>query len=336
MDRMAQPVNPPRGMRDFLPADKARREHALGVIRSSYAAQGFDEIETPVMEDAARLHSGLGGDNEKLAFGILRRGLTGEAVAELATAGDLEALTDLGLRFDLTVPLARFYASHRAALPSVFKSIQIAPVWRAERPQKGRYRQFVQCDIDIIGEQGVIAEIELITATIATLDALGLTGCTIRINHRAILRGLIASWGVPETGFERAMITIDKEDKIGVDGVVAELLELGLVPESASAAVAESLSGLPDDGQLKALLVTGVSSKQAGKKVKIATMVNLLSPDGADGPAIEHEKAFCEAHGVTFINIALPMAAPPKAMTQTWFDAVRAARAAHTAVYVHC
>lgn len=248
MDAMAQPVNPPRGMRDFLPADKARREHALGVIRSSYAAQGFDEIETPVMEDAARLHSGLGGDNEKLAFGILRRGLTAEAVAELATAGDLEALTDLGLRFDLTVPLARFYASHRAALPSVFKSIQIAPVWRAERPQKGRYRQFVQCDIDIIGEQGVMAEIELITATIATLDALGLTGCAIRINHRAILRGLIASWGVPETGYERAMITIDKEDKIGVDGAVAELVELGLVPESASTSVAESLSGLPDDG----------------------------------------------------------------------------------------
>ncbi|MGA0566628.1 histidine--tRNA ligase [Rathayibacter sp. KR2-224] len=245
---MAQPVNPPRGMRDFLPADKARREHALGVIRSSYTAQGFDEIETPVMEGASRLHSGLGGDNEKLAFGILRRGMTAEAVAELAAKGDLEALTDLGLRFDLTVPLARFYASHRAALPSVFKSIQIAPVWRAERPQKGRYRQFVQCDIDIIGEQGVMAEIELITATIATLDALGLAGCAIRINHRAILRGLIASWGVAEPDYERAMITIDKEDKIGVEGVVAELVDLGLVEQSASDAVSESLSGFPDDG----------------------------------------------------------------------------------------
>jgi histidyl-tRNA synthetase len=235
-------------MRDFLPADKARREHALGVIRAGYAAQGFDEIETPVMEDASRLHSGLGGDNEKLAFGILRRGLSADAVAELAAVGDLEGLTDLGLRFDLTVPLARFYASHRAALPNVFKSIQIAPVWRAERPQKGRYRQFVQCDIDIIGEPGAIAEIELITATIATLDALGLTGCAIRINHRAILRSLIASWGVAEADYERAMITIDKEDKIGVEGVVAELVDLGLVDDSASQTVAESLSGLPDDG----------------------------------------------------------------------------------------
>jgi histidyl-tRNA synthetase len=245
---MANTVNPPRGMRDFLPADKARREHALGVIRAGYAAQGFDEIETPVVEDASRLHSGLGGDNEKLAFGILRRGLSADAVAELAAVGDLEGLTDLGLRFDLTVPLARFYASHRAALPNVFKSIQIAPVWRAERPQKGRYRQFVQCDIDIIGEPGAIAEIELITATIATLDVLGLTGCAIRINHRAILRSLIASWGVAEADYERAMITIDKEDKIGVEGVVAELVDLGLVDDSASQTVAESLSGLPDDG----------------------------------------------------------------------------------------
>jgi histidyl-tRNA synthetase len=245
---MANTVNSPRGMRDFLPADKARREHALGVIRAGYAAQGFDEIETPVVEDASRLHSGLGGDNEKLAFGILRRGLSADAVAELAAVGDLEGLTDLGLRFDLTVPLARFYASHRAALPNVFKSIQIAPVWRAERPQKGRYRQFVQCDIDIIGEPGAIAEIELITATIATLDALGLTGCAVRINHRAILRSLIASWGVAEADYERAMITIDKEDKIGVEGVVAELVDLGLVDDSASQTVAESLSGLPDDG----------------------------------------------------------------------------------------
>ncbi|HWD61990.1 MAG TPA: histidine--tRNA ligase [Humibacter sp.] len=245
---MAQPVNPPRGMRDFLPADKARREHALGVIRDSYRAQGFDEIETPVMEDASRLHSGLGGDNEKLAFGILRRGLSRETVAEYAAVGDLESLTDLGLRFDLTVPLARFYASHRAALPSVFKSIQIAPVWRAERPQKGRYRQFVQCDIDIIGDAGTLAEIELIVATIATLEALGLNGCTIRINHRAILRGLIGSWGVAESSYERAMITIDKEDKIGVEGVVAELVDLGLIDESTAAVAAENLSGLPDDG----------------------------------------------------------------------------------------
>src|SRR5690606_24211353 len=124
----------------------------LAVIRGTYRAHGFDEIETPVMEDSSRLHAGLGGDNEKLAFGVLRRGLTRE---DLAAAQQPLDLADLGLRFDLTVPLARFYATHRAELPAVFRSIQIAPVWRAERPQRGRYRQFVQCDIDIIGEAGI-------------------------------------------------------------------------------------------------------------------------------------------------------------------------------------
>jgi histidyl-tRNA synthetase len=245
---MASPVNPPRGMRDFLPADKARREHALGIIRAGYRAHGFDEIETPVVEDASRLHSGLGGDNEKLAFGILRRGLTAEQVVEAGASGDLERLTDLGLRFDLTVPLARFFATHRAELPPVFKSVQIAPVWRAERPQKGRYRQFVQCDIDIIGEPGTIAEIELITATIETLDALGLTGCVIRINHRAVLRGLLRSWGVAEADDDRAMITVDKEDKIGVRGVTDELVQLGILDPSRAEEAAASLTGLPDDG----------------------------------------------------------------------------------------
>ncbi|AMB59087.1 histidine--tRNA ligase [Microterricola viridarii] len=225
---MAQPVTPPRGMRDFLPADKARREHALGIIRASYAAHGFDEIETPVMEDSARLHSGLGGDNEKLAFAVMKRGLGAEDLAAAAESGDTLALADLGLRFDLTVPLARFYATHRAALPGVFRSIQIAPVWRAERPQKGRFRQFVQCDIDIIGEAGQLAEIELIGATAGTLDALGLTGCSIRINDRRILQALLAHWGVADGLYERALITIDKLDKIGTGGVADELAGLGI------------------------------------------------------------------------------------------------------------
>ena len=231
-------------MRDFLPADKASREHALAVIRRSFAAHGFDEIETPVMEDAARLHSGLGGDNEKLAFAVMKRGLKPADAAAAAESGDLLALADLGLRFDLTVPLARFYATHRAELPTVFRSIQIAPVWRAERPQKGRYRQFVQCDIDIIGESGLLAEIELITATAAALDALGLTGCSIRINDRRILTALLAHWTVAPELNERALIVIDKLDKIGVDGVVAELGGLGI----STADVAETLTVIADAG----------------------------------------------------------------------------------------
>ncbi|HEX6956224.1 MAG TPA: histidine--tRNA ligase [Agromyces sp.] len=225
---MAQTVTPPRGMRDFLPAEKARREHALSVIRGVYAAHGFDEIETPVMEDSGRLHAGLGGDNEKLAFAVMKRGLTPDDLAAAAGSGDALSLADLGLRYDLTVPLARFYATHRAALPPVFRAIQIAPVWRAERPQKGRYRQFVQCDIDIIGEAGPLAELELLTATVAALDALGLDGCRIRLNDRRILAGILGSWGVADELRERALITIDKLDKIGPDGVAAELATLGI------------------------------------------------------------------------------------------------------------
>ncbi len=219
-------------MRDFLPAEKARRERVLGVIRRVYAAHGFDEIETPVMEDSDRLHAGLGGDNEKLAFAVLRRGLTGD---QLRAAVDPLDLADLGLRFDLTVPLTRFYASHRAELPGVFRSIQIAPVWRAERPQRGRYRQFVQCDIDVIGEQGPLAEIELITATVATLHALGLDGCTIRINDRRLLTAMLETLGFAAADHEGVLITIDKLDKIGHDKVVAELGERGFGADAVAA-----------------------------------------------------------------------------------------------------
>ncbi|MBC9953145.1 histidine--tRNA ligase [Leucobacter sp. cx-42] len=223
---MAAQVNPPRGMRDFLPTDKARREHALSVIKGVYRAHGFDEIETPVMEDWARLHAGLGGDNEKLSFSIMKRAIKPEALAAAAEAGDPDQLADLGMRFDLTVPLTRFYASHRAELPPVFRSIQIAPVWRAERPQKGRYRQFVQADIDIIGEAGQLAEIELVTATSQALAALGLEGCIIRVNDRRILFGLLEFCGFPAETHDRALITIDKLDKIGATGVVEELREI--------------------------------------------------------------------------------------------------------------
>jgi histidyl-tRNA synthetase len=229
---VASQVNPPRGMRDFLPADKARRERVLRVIRDSYRAHGFDEIETPVMEDSSRLHAGLGGDNEKLAFGVMKRGLTRD---DLTAAQQPLDLVDLGLRFDLTVPLARFFASHRAELPTVFRSIQIAPVWRAERPQKGRYRQFVQCDIDIIGEAGISAEAELLNATLATVDALGLEGATIRVNDRRLLIGMLSALGIAAADHDSALITIDKLDKVGHDGVIAELREKGLPADALEA-----------------------------------------------------------------------------------------------------
>lgn len=215
-------MTPPRGMRDFTPAVKAQRERVLARIRASYRAHGFDEIETPVVEESSRLSAGLGGDNEKLAFGVLKRGLTRE---DLAAAESTADIIDMGLRYDLTVPLTRFYATNRAELPPVFRAIQIAPVWRAERPQKGRFRQFVQCDIDIIGEAGILAEAEVLTATLATLDALGIDGTTIRINDRRIINGLLDSLGLTDT--ESALITLDKLDKIGAQGVLDELRERG-------------------------------------------------------------------------------------------------------------
>jgi histidyl-tRNA synthetase len=219
-------------MRDFLPVEKARRERLLAVIRRSFRAHGFDEIETPVMEDSDRLHAGLGGDNEKLAFGVLKRGLTHD---DLQAAGEPLDLVDLGLRFDLTVPLARFYATHRAELPTVFRAIQMAPVWRAERPQKGRYRQFVQCDIDIIGEPGIQAEAELLIATLATVDALGLRDSVIRINDRRLLDGMLGTLGFAADERDGVLITVDKLDKVGQDGVIAELRERSVTPAAVDA-----------------------------------------------------------------------------------------------------
>ncbi|WP_219721966.1 histidine--tRNA ligase [Microbacterium aurantiacum] len=212
-------------MRDILPADKARREGVLSVIRDRYRAHGFDEIETPVVEEYSRLHAGIGGDNEKLAYNVLRRGLDADAIRD--AADDPAALSDLGLRYDLTVPLARFYASNRAQLPGVFRSIQIGSVWRAERPQKGRYRQFVQCDIDVIGDDSARAEAELMVASLDAVDALGLEGASVRINDRRVLDWMLDSFGFPEGERPGVLITIDKLDKIGPGGVAAELRERG-------------------------------------------------------------------------------------------------------------
>jgi histidyl-tRNA synthetase len=220
-------------MRDFLPAEKARRERVLAVIRERYRAHGFDEIETPVMEEYSRLHAGIGGDNEKLAYNVLKRGLDADAIR--AAADDPAELTDLGLRYDLTVPLARFYASHRGELPTVFRAIQSAPVWRAERPQKGRYRQFVQCDIDIIGDGSTRAEAELIVATLDTVDALGLEGATVRINDRRALDWMLDGFGFTDAERPGVLITIDKLDKIGPAGVVAELRDRGATASAVDA-----------------------------------------------------------------------------------------------------
>jgi histidyl-tRNA synthetase len=207
-------------MRDFLPAEKAKREQLLSAAKSAYLDRGFQEIETPVLEELGRLQSDQGGDNEKLVFKVQKRGDEFSQALEEGTE-----LADLGLRFDLTVPLTRYYATNQSKLPRVFKAIQTGPVFRAERPQKGRYRQFIQCDIDIIGDPTTLAELELLSASLAALKAMGVEDATIRVNHRVVLKQAISDLGISDQDSLSAMITIDKLDKVGIEGVCAELIE---------------------------------------------------------------------------------------------------------------
>jgi len=233
--------SPARGMRDLLPADVAVRDQVLESISAVYRRFGYQRIETPVLENIERLQSGEGADNEKLIFQVLRRGLPPEVTAGTS----LRQLVDLGLRYDLTVPLTRFYGNNHASLPMPFRSLQVGPVWRADRPQRGRYRQFYQCDIDMIGEPSVLAEAELIEATSEALAAVGLEGTTIRLSDRRLLATLAADAGVPESSWDAFFITLDKLDKIGWDGVRAELTELGF-SAAGVVAVVEKIQGLAD------------------------------------------------------------------------------------------
>ncbi|MEX2271356.1 MAG: ATP phosphoribosyltransferase regulatory subunit [Vicinamibacterales bacterium] len=215
-------VLPAKGFRDLAPEAKRRKEELIATIRACYLRYGFDEIETPAAEPIERLRGSEGGENLAMIFEILKRGL---GKGELSAADAPGELSDLGLRYDLTVPLARYYASHHGELPAVFRAIQIGPVWRAEKPQKGRYRQFTQCDIDIIGEPSTLAEIELIVATLAAMRDIGLHGATVRLNDRRFLDAMITGAGLPADQKAKALIIIDKLDKIGLDGVTESLTE---------------------------------------------------------------------------------------------------------------
>jgi histidyl-tRNA synthetase len=228
-------------MRDLLPADTAVRDHVLSSVTAVYKRYGYQRIETPALEDIARLSSGQGGDNEKLVFEVLKRGLPPEVEAGTR----VRDLVDLGLRYDLTVPLTRFYGANQAKLPTPFRSLQVGPVWRAERPQRGRYRQFYQCDIDMIGEPTVLAEAELIEATSEALAAVGLEGVSVRICDRRFLSALASASGVPPQAEAGFFITLDKLDKIGWDGVRAELAANGLAPDVIDKAV-DTIIGLQD------------------------------------------------------------------------------------------
>ena len=225
---MALSKKPVTGMKDILPAEMQLRDYVIGVIKETYGKFGFTSIETPCVENIANLSSKQGGENEKLIFKILKRG----EKLNLESARGEEDLVDGGLRYDLTVPLVRYYSNHANELPSPFKALQMGNVWRADRPQKGRYRQFMQCDIDILGEPTNLAEIELILATTTTLGRLGFKNFQIRINERRILKAMAAYSGFPEESYDNVFIILDKMDKIGLDGVAAELKESGFEPES--------------------------------------------------------------------------------------------------------
>lgn len=220
---MSLSKKPVTGMKDILPKEMEIRDYVIRVIKDTYKKFGFTGIETPCMENIENLTNKQGGENEKLIFKVLKRG----EKLKFDNINDESDLSDLGMRYDLTVPLVRFYSNNNAELASPFKSLQIGPVWRADKPQRGRYRQFYQCDIDILGEPTNLAEIELITATTTCLGKLGFKNFEIRINDRRILKAMASYAGFPQDSFDEVFIILDKMDKIGLEGVAEDLLEHG-------------------------------------------------------------------------------------------------------------
>jgi len=213
-------INPLKGMKDYLPDEMRLRDYVQGKILEIYRASGFERIATPMLEDMENLDKSEGGDNLNLIFKVLKRGEKLNAALE---AGDEKTLSDMGLRYDLTLPLSRYYAANRASLPTPFKVIQTDRVFRAERPQKGRMREFVQCDIDILGDDSIQAEIELIDVTARALLAIGFKDFTVNINDRRMLRSMLTAMGFAPDTLDSVCVTFDKLDKVGVEGVKAEL-----------------------------------------------------------------------------------------------------------------
>jgi len=270
----ARPV-PVRGMRDFLPGQVRHREHVRAALEAVYRAYGYEPIETPALEVLERLTSGEGGENEGLIFRVLRRDLR-----DLSEVTDLRSLADLGLRYDLTVPLTRYYATNSAVLPDPFRSLQIGPVWRAERPQRGRYRQFLQCDIDLLGEASIGAEVELLSATCDALRATGLSGFTVRVNDRRVLEALVAGSGFPADLTRQVLVVLDKLDKIGQAGVADQLAPLG--HPQAAARLLDVLSAEADVATLAGSLGGALADHVAAGLDTIMTAVADQHLDGVD------------------------------------------------------
>lgn len=225
---MALKKKPVTGMKDMMPKEMEVRDYVIGLIKETYRSFGFSSIETPCVEHIENLSSKQGGENEKLIFKIMKRG----EKLKIDTAKEENDLVDGGLRYDLTVPLSRYYSNNANDLPSPFKALQMGNVWRADRPQRGRFRQFMQCDIDILGEPTNLAEIDLILATSTLLGKLDFKNFTIRINDRKILKAMAAYSGFEEKDYDTVFIILDKMDKIGLDGVASELENEGYAAES--------------------------------------------------------------------------------------------------------
>ena len=264
---MAMKKKPVTGMKDILPKEMAIRDYCIGLIKETYKTFGFCSVETPCVEHIENLSSKQGGENEKLIFKILKRGEKLDSALDGNTI-DSSSLVDGGLRYDLTLPLSRYYSNNANELPNPFKALQMGNVWRADRPQRGRYRQFMQCDIDILGEPTILAEIELILATTTLLGKLDFKNFTIRINDRRILKAMAAYSGFAEPDYDNVFITLDKMDKIGLDGVKEELIADGYAEES----VIKYLG-----------LFEKVTADIAGVRFIKETLGDVLDADVADG-----------------------------------------------------
>lgn len=279
-------TQPPKGFRDILPNETEVRDRLIGMILEIYRSFGFERIETPIVEDVRRLAHSDGGENLGMMFRILKRG---DKLDLTSGTASVDTLADLALRYDLTVPLARYYAHNKQTLPSVFKAVQVGPSFRAERPQAGRYRQFYQFDIDILGGTAPGDEAELITASLAAYSKLGMNDGCMKINDRRILLAMIEAAGMPATGASRALITLDKLDKVGLSGV-AELLAKDGFSEAAIATLLEiagSIEAAPQSERLLEVAKKLHSVLDASICEQLQTIINAVTPSGGTSIAFD-------------------------------------------------
>lgn len=284
-------IKPQKGMQEYLPEAAAQRDRLMNIILDTYTKSGFTRIYTPAVESAENLDKSDGGDNLNLIFRIMKRG-DKLASALAKTPVDEKELCDLGLRYDLTLPLSRYYANNRNSLPNPFKVIQIDKVYRAERPQRGRLREFVQCDIDILGSDSYVNEIELINVTAKALSKIGIGEFTVRVNDRRVLRNSLMTMGFPEEALDTVSVSFDKLDKIGAEGVAAELTEKSM-PEAAI----KALTGLLEKGRLTLDDMAEYCSEDAKEILEQLRTVITIADKLSDGYSVEFDPSLVRGQG---------------------------------------